>query len=376
MNGYIRQRSPGSWELTVNLGLDADRRRRRHRETFHGTRAQAQRRLRELHLERDRGRLVPTGGLPLGEWLERWMRDVVVPQRRQSTRARYEGVIRRHIAPALGHVAIDRLTPAHVQDLELRLSAGGMAAKGVSVVHGVLSGAMRHAQRLELVQRNPVALVAAPPYRRGEGHAPDVADVLALLRLARNTDHPLQACVHLIAYTGLRRGEALALTWASVDLDAGRILVNASLVRGRAGELLVEPPKTAAGRRVVDLGAETVDVLREHRLRQHELKETMLEAYEDRGRVFAGPCGEWVTPAQLTWAVRSLGRRVGRPDMTVRSLRHFHATVALQSGQNPVVVSKRLGHANVSITTDVYAHALPGWQKQLAEDFERVMVEA
>ena len=59
--------------------------------------------------------------------------------------------------------------------------------------------------------------------------------------------------------------------------------------------------------------------------------------------------------------------------MTVHSLRHFHATVTLQSGQNPVVVSKRLGHANVSITTNVYAHVLPGWQRQAADAFAHAM---
>ena len=64
---------------------------------------------------------------------------------------------------------------------------------------------------------------------------------------------------------------------------------------------------------------------------------------------------------------------MGHEGMAVRSLRHFHASVVLQQGQNIVVVSKRLGHANVSITTDIYAHALPGWQKQAARAFAETM---
>ncbi len=59
--------------------------------------------------------------------------------------------------------------------------------------------------------------------------------------------------------------------------------------------------------------------------------------------------------------------------LTARSLRHFHASVALQTGQNIVVVSKRLGHSNVSITSDIYAHALPGWQKQAADAFAQAI---
>ena len=99
----------------------------------------------------------------------------------------------------------------------------------------------------------------------------------------------------------------------------------------------------------------------------------MREAYDDRGRVFAGLYGEWVSPARLYSTVKRYGRRVGCEGMSVRSLRHFHASVALQAGQNIVVVSKRLGHASVSVTSDIYAHSLPGWQKQTAEAIAAAM---
>ena len=152
------------------------------------------------------------------------------------------------------------------------------------------------------------------------------------------------------------------------------IVVEASLVRSKELGLVLEKPKTAAGRRTVDLDARTVDVLREHRARQERVREMMREAYDDRGRVFAGLYGEWVTPATALLdgeAVRP--SRAGCEGMSVRSLRHFHASVALQAGQNIVVVSKRLGHANVSVTSDVYAHSLPGWQRQTAEAFAAAM---
>ena len=71
--------------------------------------------------------------------------------------------------------------------------------------------------------------------------------------------------------------------------------------------------------------------------------------------------------------VKRLGERVGHPDMTVCSLRHFHAGVALQARQNIVVMSKRLGHSNVSITSDIYAHSLPAWQHQATDAFAAAM---
>ncbi len=78
----------------------------------------------------------------------------------------------------------------------------------------------------------------------------------------------------------------------------------------------------------------------------------MREAYDYRGRAFADDSGDWVHPQRLYKTVRSYGRRVGQDGMSVRSLRHFHASVALQNGQI-VVVGKRLGHSSVSITSDV-----------------------
>ena len=125
----------------------------------------------------------------------------------------------------------------------------------------------------------------------------------------------------------------------------------------------------------MDLDAGTVEVLRRHQARQAELRESMGEAYEDRGRVFADPYGGWASPQRLLKAVKEYGRRAGQPSMSVRSLRHFHASLLHQSWQNVVVVSKRLGHSAVSITTDVYAHSLPGWQKQAAEAFAAAMEE-
>ena len=91
------------------------------------------------------------------------------------------------------------------------------------------------------------------------------------------------------------------------------------------------------------------------------------------GRVFADEFGGWASPQRLYKAVKKYGEQAGVPQLTVHSLRHFHATLLLQSGQNIVVVSKRLGHAQVSMTTDIYAHALPGWQREAAEAFAAAM---
>ena len=173
MKGSIRQRSSGPWELQVFLGRDARGKRIRKTETVRGKKSDAQRRLREILANLDHGIAPPQRRYKLNEWLDLWMNDVIIPNRRQKTLDRYKGIIRLHIVPYLGNVEIAKLTPVQIQSLESTLQQDkGMAPKGVQLVHGVLSGAMKHALKMELVSRNPAAAVSPPTIVKVEVASP------------------------------------------------------------------------------------------------------------------------------------------------------------------------------------------------------------
>ena len=195
-----------------------------------------------------------------------------------------------------------------------------------------------------------------------------------MLTLAEEREHPLWVCIHLIAYTGMRRGEALALEWKNVDLEKLQIVVCQSLVVPKAGVLL-ETPKTENSRRVVDLDIRTAGILKTHRGQQRALAAKLGVSASEKLFPRADQVS-WTHPNNVRYAVKSLGKKAGCPEITLRSLRHFHTTVTLQAGQSPVVVSKRIGHSSPKITMEVYAHALPGWQQDAAEAFADVMKPA
>ena len=372
MKGRIRQRSPGSWEVSFDLDRDPLGNRRRKSLTVRGTKSEAQRKLREMLTALDQGRNPVPADVSLRDWLGRWLADEIAPpKRRQRTLETYRNVIDRHIVPYLGDVRLGKVAPTHIQELENRLT-NHLSPKMVNQVHIVLSGAFKYALKMELVPRNPVSLVSPPAVKPSEVQPPDVPVIRDALDLASNEGNLLYGAMHLVAYTGMRRGEAMGLLWDHVDLQEGTIRVENSMVKARTG-VIQEPPKTAAGRRIVDLDTKTVEVLEEHRRRQAETRETMGEMVIDRRWVFADELGVPISPKRLYDTVKRYGRRVGHPEMTVRSLRHFHASLMLQGGENPVIVSKRLGHSKVSITLDIYAHVLPGRQKQAAEAFASAM---
>ena len=123
MKGTIRQRNPGSWEIQVFLGRDANGKRIRKTETVWGKKSDAQRRLREILSEVDRGAIPANTRYRVGEWLDKWLDEKQVGGRREKTIDRYEGIIRLHLKPTLGRVELAKLSPMQIKDLELELGS-------------------------------------------------------------------------------------------------------------------------------------------------------------------------------------------------------------------------------------------------------------
>ena len=182
----------------------------------------------------------------------------------------------------------------------------------------------------------------------------------------------LVIALHLLAYTGARRGEILALDWQHTNLTEGTISIVRSLGRSREG-LTFGPPKTANGRRVIDLDPRTVEVLQAHQGRQLLEKIQAEGVYEDKDLVFANALGQPINPMQLTRAFQSLAKQCGAGHVKLHALRHFHASVLFQQKQSLFAVSRRLGHASVSTTADLYGHMLPGSGKEQANAFAQAM---
>jgi integrase len=168
---------------------------------------------------------------------------------------------------------------------------------------------------------------------------------------------------------------ALALRWRDTDQENGTISINQSLGRSLTQGLIFTPPKTQRGKRTIDIGDSTIEVLKAHKGMQILERSVVEDSYEDSGLVFADPFGRPLNPMALTRAFQGLARKAGVQPPRLHDLRHFHATMMLQLRQNPVIVSQRLGHASVSITMDIYAHALPAWQKEAARTFANALAE-
>jgi integrase len=221
-------------------------------------------------------------------FLERWLEDVVKPNKAHRTYATHRQQVFSHIIPALGRVKLETLRKAHVDRLYADLLRGGLAPASVRRVHAVFHGALEEAVRGDLIPRNPAAHANKPKAHQEEIQPLDAEQARAFLDAARGDRY--EALYLLCLMAGLRQGEALGLKWSDVDLDAGTLRVNRQLQRVRrdgeeSGRLVFSEPKNAS-RRAVGLTQRAVEALRRHRKRQLEEKLGAPD-YEDSGLVFA-----------------------------------------------------------------------------------------
>jgi integrase len=236
----------------------------------------------------------------------------------------------------------------------------------VHLVHTTLHRALRDAVRWGYVQLNVVD--AADPPRASAQHRElavwSEQQLHAFLDSVR--DQRLYPLWRFLAMTGCRRGEALRLTWRDLDVENSRVAIRRALVPVN-GHLIETELKTKRGRRLIALDAETVALLL-HWASLHLAEQQVLgDGWIDSGRVFTQPDGEQLHPERISALFVRLVAAAALPPIPLHGLRHTYASVALAKGVNPAIVSRRLGHATVAFTLDIYSHVLPQVDADAAE---------
>ena len=297
----------------------------------------------------------------------------------RRSREDYRRILATYIRPALGPARLDQLTTAAIRSALAELSGRRPSPRTVRYAHSVLRLALNAAVEDRLLLANPaVAKRMLPPVERNEVRVLSKADVATLINATR--DSRLGALWNLLVYTGLRPGEALALTWRDVDLTTGLVRVRRALIPQRRDEKgrtwRLEEPKTEKSRRTIPLLGITVEALRWHQTRQEAEKLAAGGAYVDDGFVFASSLGSPLRGDVLYKSHFLLAlREAGVPNVTLYALRHTAATLLLEAGVPMKVVQERLGHSTMVLTADTYSHVSPGLQARAVDDLTRYIAQ-
>jgi integrase len=351
------------------------------------TRKAAAEALNEARAEVKKGLHVLPSKLTVGQWGEQWLNSLRLAP---STMASYRKLWRLYITPNLGSVPMDKLTGTAITAMYRKLETGGrqdhksgqgLSARSIRYIHTTLKASLREAVTQGLLATNP-ADRAKPPAAR-EAKAPEIhpwkaAQLGTFLGWVDEQQCPDAVAWRLLAFTGARRGEVLALRWR--DMDAGRLSIRRSVGVSKAKDKpaeLVEGPTKSGRERVVDLDAQTVDALRRYRVARAGLS---LQLARDDALIFGDLEGQHQHPDHFSWRfIRQLARcrhqlgEAAPPTIRLHDLRHTHASLLLSAGVPVKVVSERLGHATVSITLEIYAHTMPGMQSEAAARFAELV---
>jgi integrase len=363
-----RRASDGKWVGTLDLGRDAQGKRRRH-VVYGQLRREVVAKLEEARHRLVADEPVKDARLTVAMFVQDWIRKALpASQRRANTRANYESIARTHLVPApFGALTLDRLRPSDIEALLVAKRDAGLSSSTVRAIYQVCRAALDVAVRDGIVRRNAAAAVKRPSVKRADARYLTAEEVGRLLAAARGDR--LYPLIVVMLGTGLRRGEALALHWRDVDLAGGHVRVRWTLTRV-AHQLVFDEPKTERSRRFVSLPSPLVEMLRRHKatLAAARLAAPFWEPWTGHDDlVFPTQVG---TPTEPRNAARSFARIAGQAGLTGASLhtmRHSAASALIASGTHIKVVQEMLGHSTYAITADTYAHVAVEQQREAAE---------
>ena len=314
------------------------------------------RKLREAYRLAETGVTVARADLTTGRYLDEWLEASVRSKLRPSTVKSFEDTVRRFLKPAIRQVPLVKLEARHIEKMLAGLPSH-LSDTTRRYCYVVLRIALGRAYKQGLVMRNVATMVDAP---RKAHHEVEPLDQDELRRLIASLEGDRLEALYVTALaTGLRQGELLGLRWQDVDLSDGTVTVRHTLSRIGAG---LGEPKTEASRRTVRLPDSAAGALRRHKATQKLVRLT-------DGYVFATRTG---TPLQARNVTRGFHRALQKAGVERRrfhDLRHTFATLLLSQGVDIAVVSKALGHSNVSTTADIYSH----WTRPMQERTAAVM---
>lgn len=294
----------------------------------------------------------------------------------QNTKIEADHLRRAALKTELGQ-ALERGDTEHARRLRARIKALGVPQRvtGPSTIRRIratLSSALTDAVAQMLIPVNPAKLIKLGGAKRPRslvwtqprvtawrknGKKPSPVMIWTIDQtiefLHATHGHPFAVAYHLMAFTGMRRGETAGLHWHDTDLDANELTVTCQLAQ-IGWKTKLTAPKSEDSYRTIALADPIVELLRAHRAAQERDRATLGEGWPDTNLVFTHPDGRPLHPAQLTYESYKLVREHELPPIRLHDLRHGTATHALTAGIDIKLVQDLLGHTTSSFTRDTY----------------------
>lgn len=359
---YIKKNGEKAYMFKLYLGIDQDT-KKPIRTTRRGFRTQREARLAIADLElnglskpESEPQMIHTYEQIYNLWYEEYKTTV-----KASTLLKTERVFKNHILPAFGNKPIQDIKPMDAQN---QMNIWHKKLVRASMVMNYAGLVFDYAIRMQLINMNPTKVIKKPVRKESVREDKDMnfydKDELKKFMAALENNNNFRAFVYfrLLAFTGMRKGESLALKWSDIDLEKQTLYINKAVSRSATG-LYIQTPKTSSSIRRISIDDKTVSILQEYKKESPD------------GLVFQSEDGGILSPAKpRKWYLTAMKNL---PDdfkqISIHGFRHTHASLLFEAGASIKDVQSRLGHSDIQTTMDVYTHVSKTAKEQLANRF-------
>ena len=372
--GSIRKRADGRWEGTATVGRDPLTGKHIRKSVYGKTQAEAREKLTQITAAVDDGTFTEPSKLSVSQWLDVWAAEYLEHVKSRTVYT-YKSVCNLYLKPAIGPVKLTSLSAHTIQTLYNNLGREkGLSPKTVKNAHGVLRKALQQAVELDYLRSNPAAVCKLP---RIEKPAIKPLDDDATTAFLAAIDGHRWGNLYLVTlFTGMRQGEALGLSWPSVDFEKGSILIKQQLQRNRFTAVYEIGPIKNDKSRSITPAPSVMAALREQKRLQAGWRLMAGGAWENEyDLVFTTKLGGHLVHNTVWKSYKKIVASIGLPAARFHDLRHSYAVASLQAGDDIKTVQENLGHHTAAFTLDTYAHVTEKMKQDSAARMEQYIAD-
>lgn len=304
------------------------------------------------------------------------------------------------ISKEIGHIKIADLKPQHLNKFYEILSKDGMNLKNggklsnktIHEYHCFIRTILSQAVK-EMVGPYNVASKATPPkVVRKQANYIELEDIKNVLQYLQNEPLKWQVVMQLLIFTGCRRSEIIGLKWDKINLKDNTITIDLNVLYTKDKGVYTDTTKTEASNRVITYPAELTPLIKQYRKEYNETRMLYGEKWHDENFMFVQETGMAIHPDSLTSYCSRFRKKYNEiiaeqnqdlpkseqlkliPRINPHSFRHSQASLLFFSGNDPVTISKRLGHAKVSTTTDIYSHIMQKADEKASDTLADILI--
>ena len=333
---------------------------RRHREVVGSNWREASNRL-------DEKKRPPSGGgfkIFFKDYAETWLKGKV--KSKESTKTNYQTILDKYLIPHFGNAKISEIERQDIKDfVSEKVKEGKLSARRINNFLDILCQIFMEADIDGYLIRNPYIKIERARVDKKEAEYLRTKDeIKVFLKSCESENYPFW---YSAVFTGMRKGELMALRWSDIDWFNKKIHVRNGIYKGK-----FVSPKSESSVREIDMGQRLIEILKDHRIKQNIKRLKTGEKWTDMDLVFPNRKGTPLDSHTLHRDFFRILKRSGLRSMPIHSLRHSYASIMVAAGHNPKYIQSQMGHSSIKITLDLYGHLMEEVQKDAgkrSEDF-------